>query len=68
MASLINTKVVNSVNLKRNIRLVCLVNKKDKKRSYILLFSTDLELDALTIYQYYKARFHQEFLFRDGIK
>ena len=60
------TKVVNSVNLKRNIRLVCLVNQKGKKRSHILLFSTDTELDALTIYQYYKARFQQEFLFRDG--
>ena len=60
------TKVVNSVNLKRNIRLVCLVNQKGKKRTYILLFSTDIELDALIIYQYYKARFHQEFLFRDG--
>lgn len=62
----IYTKVVNSVNLKRNIRLVCLINKKGKNRSHVLLFSTDSQLDALLIYQYYKARFQQEFLFRDA--
>ena len=60
------TKEVNSVGLKRNIRLVCLVNQKGKKKSHILLFSTDTKLDALTIYKLYKARFQQEFLFRDG--
>lgn len=62
----IYTKEVNSVRLKRNIRLVCLVNQKGKKKSHILLFSTDTKLDALTIYKLYKARFQQEFLFRDG--
>ena len=43
-----------------------MVNQKGKNSSYVLLFSTDTELDALTIYQYYKARFHQEFIFRDA--
>jgi hypothetical protein len=31
-----------------------------------LLFSTDLELDPLKVYSYYKARFQIEFVFRDG--
>ena len=31
-----------------------------------MLFSTDVELDALSLYRYYKARFQIEFLFRDG--
>lgn len=31
-----------------------------------LLFSTDLELAAKNIYQFYKARFQIEFLFRDA--
>ena len=30
------------------------------------LFSTDTDLDALTIYRYYKARFQIEFIFRDA--
>ena len=31
-----------------------------------LLFSTDVALDVLTLYRYYKARFQIEFLFRDA--
>ena len=31
-----------------------------------LLFSTDLTLDALKIFSYYKARFQIEFVFRDA--
>ena len=32
----------------------------------MLYFSTDTELDALTILDYYKKRFQIEFLYRDG--
>jgi hypothetical protein len=61
------TAVVNSVRLKRNIRLVYVLNLRNKKKpAYALLFSTDTELDAETIYRYYKARFQIEFLFRDA--
>lgn len=56
------TAVVNCVTLKRNIRIVYLLFKN----SYAILFSTDTELDAMTIYRYYKARFQIEFLFRDA--
>ncbi len=61
------TAVVNNVNLKRNIRLVYVLNvRNNKKPLYALLFSTDTELDAESIYRYYKARFQIEFLFRDA--
>jgi hypothetical protein len=61
------TAVVNSVGFKRNIRLVDVLNLRNKKKpGYALLFSTDTELDAETIYRYYKARFQIEFIFRDA--
>jgi hypothetical protein len=61
------TVVVNSVRLKRNIRLVYVLNLRNKKKpGYALLFSTDTELAAETIYRYFKARFQIEFLFRDA--
>jgi hypothetical protein len=52
------------VNLNRNVRIVYLVNKTEKGYRYAVLFSTDTQLDALSIYQYYQARFQIEFLFR----
>lgn len=59
--------VVNNVNLKCNIRLVYVLNLRNKKKPrYALLFSTDTELEAETIYRYYKARFQIEFIFRDA--
>jgi hypothetical protein len=61
------TVVVNSVGLKRNIRLVYVLNLRNKKKpGYALLFSTDTDLDAETIYRYFKARFQIEFIFRDA--
>lgn len=62
----IYTAVVNCVNLNRNVRIVYLVNKTEKGYSYAVLFSTDTELDALSIVRYYQARFQIEFLFRDA--
>ena len=61
------TAVVYNVNLKRNIRLVYLLNLKNKhKPGSALLFSTDTELDPEKLYRYYKARFQIEFVFRDA--
>lgn len=61
------TAVVYNVNLKRTIRLVYLLNLKNKnKPGYALLFSTDTELEPEMLYRYYKARFQIEFLFRDA--
>ena len=61
------SQVLNHVSLKRTLRVVVVVDdtEPDQPR-YALLFSTDLEVDAVTIYHYYKARFQLEFLFRDG--
>jgi len=57
-----------SVNLKRKINLayVEFLNEGESTERYALYFSTDLELNGLLIYKYYKARFQIEFLFRDA--
>lgn len=61
------TGVVNSISLKRNLRIAYLLNLRDEKHPrYAVLFSTDTELSATKIYQDYKARFQIEFLFRDA--
>ncbi len=63
----IYTLVLNHVSLKRTLRVVVLLDVRNpKKKRYALLFSTDTDLDALTLYRYYKARFQIEFLFRDA--
>jgi hypothetical protein len=55
------------VTLKREIRLVCLVDqRRPGKRGVALIFSTDVELDANTLLTYYQARFQIEFIFRDA--
>jgi len=61
------TALVWHVSLKRKLRMVVLVNRKDphKPRS-IVLASTDLELDGYKLVEYYVARFQIEFLFRDS--
>lgn len=59
------TAVVWSVSLKRQIRIVYLLNNSASS-SYGVLFCTHLELDAYSIYLYYKSRFQIEFLFRDS--
>ena len=59
--------IVWSVNLKRKIRVVYLLNHKHPQRLYYaLLFSTDIELDPVRLYEAYRARFQVEFIFRDA--
>lgn len=60
--------IVWSVNLKRKIKVSYIEYLDEGKptKRYSILFSTDLEQDGLTIYQYYKARFQIEFIFRDA--
>jgi len=59
--------VLNHVSLKRTLRVVVLLDVRDpEKRRYVILFFTDTDLDALTLYRYYKARYQIEFLFRDA--
>ena len=61
------TAVVWHKSLKRRLRVVVILNRKDPaKPRYIILASTDLELGGHKIVEYYGARFQIEFLFRDG--
>ena len=61
------TADLNSYRFKRNLRVVCLLNEKNpKKTRHSLFFSTDLSLDALEVFNMYKARFQIEFIFRDA--
>ena len=61
------TAVVNHVSLKRHLRIAYLVDRRHPdKTGYALLFSTDVTLDAIKLYRYYKARFQIEFIFRDA--
>ncbi|MDJ0596350.1 MAG: transposase [Pleurocapsa sp. MO_226.B13] len=60
------TAVVWSVNFQRPIRLAYLLKEQDGRRSYVVLFSTDVTIDPLHLYRCYTARFQIEFLFRDA--
>lgn len=57
-----------SVSLKRIIKVAYaeFLDKGQATNRYAFFFSTDLKLDGKQIYQYYKARFQIEFLFRDA--
>jgi DDE superfamily endonuclease len=57
-------QALNHVQFQCNLLVVLVVDTKHNRRA--VLFSTDLSLDALTLYRYYKARFQIEFLFRDA--
>ena len=55
------TAVVWSINLKRKIRVVYLVNQHSAERACTaLLFSTDIDLDPTQLYEAYRARFQIE--------
>ena len=61
------TLVVWSVSLQPEVRVVVVVNRKDEKKlRYVVLFSTDPKLSARQVFDYYKARFSIEFIFRDA--
>jgi len=52
--------------LGRNVKVVAVRYVQEDKIGTALLFSTDMILDALKIFSYYKARFQIEFVFRDA--
>lgn len=59
--------VVWHVSLKRKLRIACLVDtRKPGKTGLVLLFSTDVDLEAEQIIVNYKARFQIEFIFREA--
>jgi hypothetical protein len=60
----LHTAIVALPHLKRQVRVVVVTETRTRRRA--LLFSTDIHLDPVTLYRYYKARFQIEFLFRDS--
>lgn len=63
----IHSAIVYSISLKRNIKVVHALYFNDKgKQKHKLYFSTDTNMDASDILQYYQSRFQIEFLYRDG--
>jgi hypothetical protein len=61
------TVVVWSLSLKRKVRLAYLLDRRAPKRiGRVLLFSTNINLGASDILDFYKARFQIEFIFRDA--
>lgn len=59
--------IAYSLSLKRQIKVVHVMRKIGvNKWAEAFLFSTDIEQDALQIYQFYVARFQIEFVFRDA--
>jgi len=51
------TKVVYSVMLKCEIQVVMLRTIQGQEIRQALLYSTDVELDAMTLVNYYRSRF-----------
>lgn len=61
------TALVWHVSLKRQLRIVLLVNRQEvTKPRYVVLASTDLTLQGRKLVKLYVARFQIEFLFRDS--
>jgi hypothetical protein len=57
-------QVLHHVQWQRHLQVVVVVHSPSNR--YAVLFSTDVTLDAMMRYRFYKARFPIAFLFRDG--
>lgn len=57
---------LNAPHFKRTLRVVVVSWERRGETGRAVLFSTDLKLEPLAIYRLYKARFQQEFVFRDA--
>jgi putative transposase len=49
-----------------NVVIIRCYHKSKNKTGFVLLFSTDLDLDGMTLVNYYSLRFQIEFNFRDA--
>ena len=65
---IIYSAIVNSVSLKRNIKVAYteFLDDQGRMRTTKLFFSTDIEMSGIDIIRYYKARFQIEYLYRDA--
>jgi putative transposase len=61
-AALLNREFASPIN----IVVILKTNLSSKKQAHVILFSTDLELSHLKLYDYYTLRFQIEFNFRDA--
>jgi putative transposase len=61
-------KKVRTRGIKRfvNVVIIRCYNKLKNKTGFVLLFSTDLDIDGMTLVNYYSLRFQIEFNFRDA--
>ena len=57
--------VVNSVSLKRNIKIVIMV-KNNAAKTHKIFFSTDIQMPGKRIFDIYTKRFQIEFVYRDA--
>ena len=65
--AVIHGAIVYSKALKRKIKLVHVLYLNQKnKQIHKLYYSTDLDLEAMDILDFYQSRFQIEFLYRDG--
>ena len=62
----IYSAIVNSVGLKRNIRIACVEYKVKDKVIKKIYFSTNLKREGKQLLDYYRLRFQMEYLFRDA--
>lgn len=60
------TCVLNHPYFKRTFRVVVILDPSKEKNNYVILASTDKDMDAWAIVRYYRARFQIEFTYRDG--
>lgn len=60
--------ILYSVGLKRKVKICYIeyLTKRRKVRTKKILFSTNLDRDAITILRSYKSRFQMEFVFKDA--
>lgn len=65
---ILQSAIVNSKSLKRNIKLVIASFQEKGKKSQTrkMFFSTDIDMKATDIFDIYRTRFQEEFLFRDA--
>ena len=57
---------MESVGLKRNIRIIHVEHMMKDRIVRKIYFSTDVNRDPVELFKYYRLRFQMEFLFRDG--
>lgn len=62
----IHQGIAYSKSLKRDVSVVIVYTKRKEKWSHKIYMTTDLELTADKILEYYQTRFQIEFLYRDG--